>query len=152
MKKNLLLTALFVLFTATISLAQDNTSYRSSLKLMMQLSGSEGAYKAAVNQMIIAFKQSQPTVPAVFWDEMTLEMNKVALDQIVDLVLPVYQKHFSEDDIKGIIAFYKTPIGQKFAEKTPIVTQESMAAGQVWGKSIGEKVVKSLQEKGYLKQ
>jgi len=152
MKKNLLLTALFLIVAASCSFAQDNASYRSSLKQMLQLSGAEGAYKGVISQMITLFKQQQPSVPAAFWDELSLEMNKMAIDQIVDLILPVYQKHLTEEDIKGVIAFYKTAAGQKFASKTPVITQESMAAGQVWGKTVGENVIRRLREKGYLKE
>ena len=152
MKKNLLLTALFLIVAASCSFAQDNASYRSSLKQMLQLSGAEGAYKGVISQMITLFKQQQPSVPAAFWDEFSLEMNKVAIDQVVDLILPAYQKHLTEEEIKGVIAFYKTPVGKKYASKTPVITQESMIAGQVWGKTLGEKVIKRLREKGYLKK
>jgi len=151
MKKTLFVTALLVFTTILFSFSQTNSSYRASLKQMMQLSGSEKGYKAVVQQMITMFKQQQPNVPASFWNEFSIEMNKVAIDQLVDFVLPVYQKHLTETDIKGMIAFYKTPLGKKFAEKTPAITQESMAAGQVWGKSIGENVIKKLKLKGYTK-
>lgn len=152
MKKNLLLTALFIIIASSCSFAQNNASYRSSLKQLMQLSGAEGTYKGVISQMITLFKQQQPSVPAAFWDEFTLEMNKVAIDQVVDLILPAYQKHLTEEEIKGVIAFYKTPVGKKYASKTPVITQESMIAGQVWGKTLGEKVIKRLREKGYLKK
>ncbi|WP_285057857.1 DUF2059 domain-containing protein [Pedobacter ginsengisoli] len=152
MKKNLLLTALFIIIASSCSFAQNNASYRSSLKQLMQLSGAEGTYKGVISQMITLFKQQQPSVPAAFWDEFTVEMNKVAIDQVVDLILPAYQKHLTEEEIKGVIAFYKTPVGKKYASKTPVITQESMIAGQVWGKTLGEKVIKRLREKGYLKK
>ena len=152
MKKNLLLTALFIIIASSCSFAQNNASYRSSLKQLMQLSGAEGTYKGVISQMITLFKQQQPSVPAAFWDEFSLEMNKVAIDQVVDLILPAYQKHLTEEEIKGVIAFYKTPVGKKYASKTPVITQESMIAGQVWGKTLGEKVIKRLREKGYLKK
>jgi len=118
---------------------------------MMQISGSEAAYKGVVIQMVNMFKQQQPTVPEEFWNEFRTELDKLAFDELVDVVLPVYQKHLTEEDIKGVIAFYKTPAGKKFAEKTPVITQESMLAGQEWGKKVGETVVSKLKEKGYLK-
>lgn len=31
----------------------------------------------------------------------------------------------------------------------PQISQESMQAGQVWGKEIGEKVMRKLKQKGY---
>lgn len=151
MKKNFLLTALFVTITSSFCFSQDSVSYKSSIKQLMQVSGAEGTFKGVINQMMIMFRQQHPAVPAAVWDEVDLEMNKIAIDQIVDLIVPVYQKHLTEEDIRGVIAFYKTPVGKKFAEKTPVITQESMAAGQVWGKTIGENVVRKLREKGYLK-
>jgi hypothetical protein len=43
-------------------------------------------------------------------------------------------------------------VGKKFAEKTPLITKESILAGQEWGKQIGQKVVDRLKDKGYLKE
>lgn len=66
-------------------------------------------------------------------------------------MLPIYQKHLTEADLHGIIAFYDTPVGKKFAEKTPLITLESMIAGQEWGLQIGQQVIDKLKNKGYLK-
>lgn len=118
----------------------------------MQISGAEIAYKGALDQMISIFKQQQSNVPKEFWDEFAIEVNKDAFNQLVNLILPIYQKHLTEADLLGVVAFYETPVGKKFAEKTPLVTQESMLAGQEWGKQIGQKVIDRLKDKGYLKQ
>lgn len=61
----------------------------------------------------------------------------------------VYYIHLNQDDLNSIIAFYTTPIGKKFAQKTPFITQESMLIGQAWGKKIGEALVKKMTEYGY---
>lgn len=146
-----ILTLLFA-FVTTFSFCQENTSYKSSLTKLIQVSGSEAAYKGVVTQMITMFKQQQSNVPIEFWNEFTVELNKNVINQLVDMVLPIYQKHLTEKDLLGIIAFYESPVGKKFAEKTPLITQESMMAGQEWGKQIGQKVVDKLKAKGYLKQ
>lgn len=143
---------LLLTFVTTFSFSQENNSYKSSLTKLIQVSGSEAAYKGVLNQMVSMFKQQQSNVPKEFWDEFTIEINKNAIDQLVNLVLPIYQKHLTEADLLGVIAFYETPTGKKFAEKTPLITQESMLAGQEWGKQIGQKVVDRLKEKGYLKE
>lgn len=143
---------LLLTFVTTFSFSQENNSYKSSLTKLIQVSGSEAAYKGVLNQMVSMFKQQQSNVPKEFWDEFTIEVNKNAIDQLVNLVLPIYQKHLTEADLLGVIAFYETPTGKKFAEKTPLITQESMLAGQEWGKQIGQKVVDRLKEKGYLKE
>lgn len=143
---------LLLAFVTTFSFSQENKSYKSSLTKLIQVSGSEAAYKGAINQMISMFKQQQSNVPQEFWNEFTIEVNKNAINQLVNLVLPIYQKHLTEADLLSVIAFYETPAGKKFAEKTPLITQESMVAGQEWGKQIGQKVVDKLKEKGYIKE
>lgn len=142
---------LLLLLSATVTFGQENSTYRESLKKMMQVSGSEVAYKGVMNQMITMFKEKQSNVPKEFWDEVAIEMNKDALNQLINLVLPIYQKHLTEDDLTGVIAFYDTPVSKKFAEKTPVITQESMIAGQEWGLQIGQQVIDKLRNKGYLK-
>jgi len=136
-------------FLTTFSFGQDTTQYRTSLKKMMQLSGSEAAYKGVMTQMISMFKQQQTGVPEGFWDDFEAEISKDAFNKLINLVLPIYQKHLTESDLLGVIAFYETPAGKKFAEKTPLISQESMIAGQEWGKLIGQQVVEKMREKGY---
>lgn len=146
-----ILTVLLALVT-TFSFGQENNTYKSTLTKMMQVSGSEVTFKTAIDQMISMIKQQQSNIPNEFWDEFVTEINKDAIGKLVDLILPVYQKHLTEADLRQLIAFYETPIGKKFAEKTPLITRESMAAGQEWGRQIGEKVENKLKEKGYLKE
>ena len=149
--KTFILTGLLVLVTM-ISFGQENSTYKSSLKKLMQVSGTEVSYRGVLNQMISMFKQQQSNVPNEFWDEFTAEVNKDAFENLINLILPIYQKHLTEADLLGVIAFYETPSGKKFAEKTPLITQEAMLAGQEWGKQIGQKVVDKLKNKGYLKE
>lgn len=81
--ENILFTILLLLITK-LSFSQENSTYRSSLKKMMEVSGSEVAYKGVVNQMITMFKQQQSNVPREFWDEFAIEMNKDALNQLIN--------------------------------------------------------------------
>lgn len=147
MKKSIL-TLLFALIT-TFSFSQENDSYKSTLKKLIQVSGSEVAYINALNQMFNLLKQQQPNVPDAFWDELVVELNKDAINQLVNMISPIYKKHLTEADIRGVIVFYETPVGKKFAEKTPFITQESMVSAQEWGIKIGERVAEKLKAKGY---
>ncbi|MES2826772.1 MAG: DUF2059 domain-containing protein [Bacteroidota bacterium] len=151
MKKALLLIVLLA-GLSTLTYAQESTTYRSTLEKMLIASGSEGTFKTVSNQMILMFKSTQPQVPESFWIEMETEMNKTTFKELLDLLVPVYQKHLTEADLKAMTAFYESPVGKKFATTLPVITQESMAAGQIWGKKVGENVVKKLKEKGLLTQ
>jgi hypothetical protein len=53
----------------------------------------------------------------------------------------IYDKHFTQEEIKGLLEFYGSPLGQKVAAETPKITREvqfamrsasSQAARQAW--------------------
>jgi len=35
------------------------------------------------------------------------------VDEMVDAMVPIYQKHLTKEDLDGILAFYSSPVGQK---------------------------------------
>ncbi len=56
-----------------------------------------------------------------------LFVQKIDLGKVMDEVaLKVYDKNFTEFELKDIIAFYKTPTGQKSLKQMPEVLKESM--------------------------
>jgi hypothetical protein len=82
-------------------------------------------------------------VPQKFWDDVQKEFNPEAM---IQLIIPIYDKHLTHDDVRGLIAFYQSPLGRKMSAVLPQITQESMQAGQQWGMQIAQRVQKRLQE------
>lgn len=61
-------------------------------------------------------------------------------------MLPLYDKHFTHQEIKDLIWFYESPTGKKILEKSPELTQEIM--GKMMSKHLPEfqnKIVKYLE-------
>lgn len=58
------------------------------------------------------------------------------LTELVD----IYDRAYSDKEIDDLVAFYKSPTGQKSLKLVPQVTQESMAAGARWGEALGPKI------------
>ena len=73
------------------------------------------------------------------------EFTKDVMGSLIDLLVPVYKKHFSEQDLKDAIEMYKTPIGKKISEKTPIIAQETMQASMQWGMELSQKMQKYIK-------
>jgi len=68
---------------------------------------------------------------------------KFDLDQVTDRLVGIYDKHFTEDEIKGLLQFYGSPLGQKVAAEMPKISRETQAAIR----TIGAKAAKeSLAE------
>lgn len=59
----------------------------------------------------------------VMREEMSWEMMR-------PLYIQIYQESFTQEEIDGLIAFYKSPAGSAFVEKMPVVMQKSMSVMQ----------------------
>ena len=120
---------------------------REDIRKLLVLTGSGKLGVQTMNMMIQTFKRTNPEVPQKFWDEFAREVKE---DELVDLVIPIYDKHYTHDEIKQLIEFYESPVGQKSIRVMPQIVQESQAAGQRWGRELALKVQKRLQEEGHL--
>ncbi len=58
-------------------------------------------------------------------------------------VIPIYDRHLSHEEIRGLIQFYETPLGRRLVKVLPQIMQESMAAGEEWGT---ERILEVLRE------
>jgi len=73
--------------------------------------------------------------------------------EISEAAAVIYASNFSADELRTFIAFYKTPAGQKFLQKQPLVAQQTMAAGQQFGESVAadikKRMIEELRKKGH---
>ncbi len=120
----------------------------AQIRKLLHLTGADRIGQQIVENMFASYRKMLPQVPAKFWDEALKEMQS---SHMVELVIPVYAKHFSDADIQGLIAFYQGPLGRKVVKEMPAITQESFSLGQAWGRAVAEKVKKRLVEEGYIK-
>ena len=68
---------------------------------------------------------------------------KMSIQQFLDMAAAAYDKYLTDDDVKALIAFYQTPLGQK----TLTVLPKMAAELQVQGMRIGEEAGReSMQE------
>jgi len=49
-------------------------------------------------------------------------------DEVLQAMVPVYQKHLTKGDIDAIVAFYSAPTGQKLLKEMPVMMGEAMQA------------------------
>jgi len=101
-----------------------------------------------ISQLVGAFRQSNPDVPADFWQDF---QNKHSGDEFTQMLVKIYDEHLSDKEITDITAFYESPTGQKFIASLPDIMQSSAEAGQRWGRGLGQELVNELQAKGYMK-
>ena len=72
---------------------------------------------------------------------------KADVQHLLDLAVPVYDKNFSHQEIRSLIEFYQTPLGQKAIATLPKVTAEMQVQGRKWGEDLGKQcMVEVLSE------
>lgn len=74
-----------------------------------------------------------------------MEDIKKELPKLNNNIAAIYMKHYTHEDVKDLIAFYKTPLGQKLAKQTKEITPEVLEASNKWGMELQPIMMKYLQ-------
>ena len=92
-------------------------------------------------------RMSHPDIPEVFWEEFVARARSDS-SRFVEMLIPIYANHLSQDHLEQLIAFYESPVGQHFAATQPLIARESMAAGRHWGAQLGAEISADLAQRG----
>jgi hypothetical protein len=100
-----------------------------------------------VEQAKILFLQQDPSL--------NKDLNEIAgqirteltprLTQVTDEVAKLYASHFTEPELKQILAFYQSPVGKKVLSQQPIVVNASMKFAQDWANKLSDEVVAKMR-------
>lgn len=141
-----------VLQVQGVCAAEISKERRSDIVTLLQMTGVEALGLqmgvTVANQMIDALTKENPEIPPPVVTAIKDEVNLVFTEDMPKLmteIVPVYAKYFTQDEVKGLIAFYGTPLGKKSIEVMPAVMNECMRAGQAWGKRIEPGLVERLE-------
>ena len=141
---NKLIPVLLIIFSLVATARPDVTpEKRKEIEKLLRLTGMEKLVGQMETQMIASLKAQMPQVPELFWTKFQQKMNT---RELVEKIIPIYDKYYSTDDIKAVNAFYETPAGQKLLSTLPQVMQEAMKVGQEWGEKIGRQAAEEAQQ------
>jgi hypothetical protein len=147
MKTRIMLVSTLVLACIVASLAygQITRDKEREIRKLLEVTGTVKTMPEMLDQMIVEFRKALPNVPSEFWDDFRKE---IKIDELVGLMVPVYDKHLSLEDIKAANAFFATPAGRHFAERMSVMSAEGFEVGRKWGEAKAQLVAERLKEKG----
>lgn len=119
---------------------------RGEIRKLIELTGAANISADALQKMIEPLKASYPQVPEEFWNTFIHEVHS---DELIDLVIPIYDKYYTRDEIQELTRFYQSPVGQKTIKVLPKLSAEAIDAGQEWGRMVADRAMRKLREKGY---
>ena len=144
MKKLLILTILTLTCSVT-SFAQDKAT---DLKKLFRLMDTEKMIDGMMDNMVTVLKQQaneqfqgDDSAKTDKYFEFVVEETKVMSKKLVNEdMVNIYDKHFTQDEVKDLIKFFESSTGKKMLDKTPQITMDLMNV-------IMEKHMPEFQEK-----
>jgi uncharacterized protein len=70
---------------------------------------------------------------------------KFDVDQLTEQLVVIYDKHYTDDEIKTLLQFYGSPVGQKVAAETPKINREIQAASRATGSKAAKEALQALR-------
>lgn len=97
-----------------------------------------------INQMLLASlppENRDPELVGRYADRFVqLFMERFETDEIIKRMIPIYDKYYTHEEIKGIIHFLESPLGKRLIEVSPQIMQESFKTGSQYGEEIGRQI------------
>ena len=132
----LLILSILFAFSFNLSISQED-NYKGLLTDFIKAQGQFETFNATIDQMT--------TMMGVTLDDNEkVEFTNDVMSSLIGMLEPIYKKHFTEQDLKDAIELFKTPIGKKISEKSPLIAQESMQASMQWGMELSTKLQKYM--------
>ncbi len=122
----------------------DDASKRAKIQEMLTLTNSEQMMNQALDQMSAMMKNAaaqqaarqnltpeQQQIQDNFNAKITrIIQQSLSMDSIRPVIIQVYDETYTEDEIDGILAFYRSPAGKAFLAKTPQLMTKTMSLMQ----------------------
>jgi uncharacterized protein len=124
----------------------------ANIRQLMDVTGVNGLGEQLMNAGIAQFRasvaESQPDNPRAkqFADAFAARFEKhFDPHRVTETVIPIYDKYLSNEDLKTLLEYYKSPFGQKMLRVLPEVARDSQVAGYTLGQKAAEETMEDLR-------
>ncbi len=139
MKKILGTLVVFGLLLSSAAYA-DEVSHRAAAEELLKLMKTDQMMKPLFEQMSSMMDQQYKSMGLPEADRSVLEKYNAKLmkvlqeqlgwDKIKDDYISIYAETFTEDELRAVSAFYRTPAGRTYIRKMPVLMKKSLALSQ----------------------
>jgi uncharacterized protein len=125
---------------------------QADIRSLMELVGARDMVEDATTRGTEQFRENLiSSVPASergqqFINEFITDyQKKFNPDDVTNQLVSIYDKHFTDEEIKGLLQFYGSPLGQKFAAEMPKIAAETQAANRAVTMKVAKEVLQDLR-------
>lgn len=149
--KNLL--TLLLSLALGVSLTADPASHRQAAdELVTAVAGPEivkAGFNASLQPMFESLRQRGAPPEMITEFQAALEdwfNTEIKWAELQPLIADLYVQEYTENELTTIVAFIKTPVGQKMMKSTPALMQKGMVIGQQYAMTKQATLEKRLEE------
>ena len=124
----------------------------ADIRSLMELIGAHDLVQDAVNNSSEQYREKLlVTVPnndkgqAFVTSFIDSYQKKFDVDQLTEQLVVIYDKHYADDEIKSLLQFYGSPLGQKVAAEMPKISREIQAASHATGAKAAKEALQALK-------
>lgn len=136
--------ALTFALTISATFAADTPASEASIRELLQVTEARKLVDGILPQIDAGMKASmqqalkgqaptpkqQKSIDKMTEKMMALMQEEFSWEKLEPLYLQIYQKAFTQEEVDGMLAFYKSPAGAAVIKKLPTVMKESMGSVQ----------------------
>jgi uncharacterized protein len=67
-------------------------------------------------------------------------------EELTNEVAKIYASHFTEPELKDLLAFYKTPVGMKLIVEQPKIGEDGIKFAQDWANGLTDQVIVKMRD------
>jgi hypothetical protein len=141
-------------FAALLTPAQAQQPSNNAVALAKQiiaLKGSAHMFDSVVPNLVDKTKammlQTNPNLSKDLNEVATKLRTELAprASELLDLMAKLYAAAFTEQELKDIAAFYKSPVGQKISTTEPLILEEAFNQVDVWNDKFAEEIISKIR-------
>ncbi len=114
-----------------------------NIRRLLEITRAAEIATIASNQQLESFKSTLPEgVPPRVVAILREELNAV---NYVELLLPIYDKYLSDEEVNQLVAFYDSPLGRKVTGSMPVIMAEAQVVGTKRGEVAGQRAIERMK-------
>jgi len=130
----------------SIRTGSDQHTKEEDLMHLLHVIVPDDSFETVINLSIMNhMARSSDNFPEEFWQEVKKEFKKE--DFLRATAYPVYDRHFTHEEIRQMLQIYQIPVMQKYLEKQSTLLKETSLLAMKWGYTVGEKIQRRMEEK-----
>ena len=132
--------------------AKMDSAKEADIRQLMEVTGVNGLGEQLMSAGIAQFRanvlEARPDDPRAkqFADAFAARFQKhFDPRSVVESVIPIYDKHLSSEDLRALLAYYKSPFGQRMLKVLPELARDSQLAGLSLGQKAADEAMEDLK-------